>query len=57
MYKDIENHIKTCERCLRLKAQSHKVELHPNLITNSMELVLIDNLTIDSGKSKILTFL
>ena len=51
MAKDMENHIKSCDRCLRFKAKPHKTELHPILATHPMELVHIDYLTIESGKT------
>ena len=51
MSRDIENHIKTFERCLRFKGQPHKAELHPILATHPIELIHLDYLTNESGKS------
>ena len=45
------NHIKTCEHCLRFKAEEQQEELKPLLATHPMELVHMDYLTIE-GKDK-----
>ena len=46
MIEDIDHHIRSCTRCLRLKTQPEKAELNPIITTRPMELVHIDYLTI-----------
>ena len=51
MSTDVENHIRSCEGCLHLKAKPQKIELHYISATHSTELILMDFLTVESGKS------
>ena len=51
MCTDMNEHIQKCDRCLRLKSKPQKEELHPLPTTYSMELVCIDFLTLESGKT------
>ena len=46
MTRDMADHIKTCEHCLRFKAKEQREELKPLLATHLMELVHMDYLTI-----------
>ena len=50
MAKDLEVHIKNCDRCLRFKQKPQVAELNPILASYPLELVHIDFLTIESGK-------
>ena len=47
MIEDIEQHIKSCPRCLQFKTQPEKAELNLIIVTRPLELVHIDYLTID----------
>ena len=47
MIEDIKHYIKSCPRYLRFKTQPEKVELNPIIATRPIELVHIDNLTIE----------
>ena len=49
--KDVEQYIQTCPRCLKFKAIPERAELTPILATRPLELVHIDFLTIESGKT------
>ena len=49
--KDVEQYIQTCPRCLKFKAVPDRAELTPILATRPLELVHIDFLTIESGKT------
>ena len=51
MTRDMADHIKTCECCLRFKAMEQREELKPLLATHPMELTHMDYLTIE-GKDK-----
>ena len=51
MSTDMENHIQTCGRCLQFKSKPQKTELYPITITHLLELVHMDFLTIESGKT------
>ena len=51
MTRDMADHIKTCERCLRFKAKEQREELKPLLVIHPMELIYMDYLTIE-GKDK-----
>ena len=51
MTRDMAEHIRKCERCLRFKAKEQREELKPLLATHPMELVHMDYLTIE-GKDK-----
>ena len=51
MTRDMADHIKTCECCLRFKAKEQREELKPLLATRPMKLVHMDYLTIE-GKDK-----
>ena len=51
MIEDIEHHIRSCPRCLRLKTQPEKAELNPIITTRPMELVQIDYLTIEAPEN------
>ena len=46
--KDVEEHIKSCPRCLRFKTQPEKAESNPIIATRPLELVHIDYLTIEA---------
>ena len=48
---DIENHNQTCDRCLHFKKKPQKTELYPITATHPLELIHIDFLTIESGKT------
>ena len=50
MKQDVEQHIKTCDRCLQFKAKPQHAELYPILTIHPMELVHINFLTVESGK-------
>ena len=47
----IESHIQTCDRCLCFKSKPQKTELHPITATYPIELVYMNVLTIESGKT------
>ena len=49
MSTDMENHIQNCDRCLCFKPQ--KTELYPITTTHPLDLVHMDFLTIESGKT------
>ena len=49
---DMEQHIKRCDRCIRLKAKTEVAPLESIEASNPMELVHIDYLTIESNKSE-----
>ena len=51
MSTDIENHIQTCDRCLCFKSKRQKTELCPITTTHPLELVHMDFLTVESGKT------
>ena len=51
MAMDAGKKIKNCGSCHRFKTKPNKKELHPFLAMYSLELVHIDFLTIESGKS------
>ena len=46
MIKDVQNHIRTCERCTRYKQQPEREKLKPISCTYPLELVHLDFLTI-----------
>ena len=46
----MENHIRSCERCICFKQKPQKAELNPILTTHPLELIHVDYLTIESGK-------
>ena len=46
--EDVEKHVKSCPRCLRLKTQPEKAELNPIIATRPLELVHIDYFTIEA---------
>ena len=48
---NIENHINACDRCLHFKVKPQKVDIHPIMATHPMELIHIDYLTMESGKT------
>ena len=52
MSNGMEQHIKTCTRCLQFKARPQKEEMTPILATYPLELVHIDFLTIESVRQK-----
>ena len=47
MTRDMADHIKTCEHCLRFKAKEQREELKPLLATHQLELVIMDYLIIE----------
>ena len=47
----MENHIQTCDRCLCFKSKPQKTELYPITATHPLELIHMDFLTIESGKT------
>ena len=51
MTADMENHIQTCDRCLFLESTPQKTELCPITATYPLELIHMDFLTIESGKT------
>ena len=51
MSTDIKHHIKNCERCLHFKVKPQKAELHPIMTMHPMQLVHIEYLTVESGKT------
>ena len=51
MAEDMENHIRSCERCICFKQKPQKAELNPILTTHPLELIHVDYLTIESGKA------
>ena len=50
MLRDVQNCVKECDHCLKLKAKPQKTKLQPILITHPLELVHMDYLTTESGK-------
>ena len=50
MAEDVHMHIHTCDRCLRSKQPQEKSEMHSILVSNPMELVHLDFLTL-GGKA------
>ena len=51
MSTNMENHTQTCERCLHFKSEPQKTELYPITTTHPLELVHMDFLIIESGKT------
>ena len=51
MTADMENHITTWDRCLCFKSKTQKTELYLIIVTHLLELVHMDFLTIESGKT------
>ena len=51
MSTNIENHIQTYDRCLCFKSKPQKTELYPITTTHLLELVHMDFLTIELGKT------
>ena len=51
MSTDMENHIQTCSRCLQFKSKPQKTELYPITTAHPLELVHMDYLAIESGKT------
>ena len=51
MTTDMGNHIQTCERCLCFRSKPQKTELYPITATHPLELIHMDFLTIESGKT------
>ena len=47
----MENHIQTCNRCLCFKSKPQKTELYPITAIHPLELIHMDFLTIESGKT------
>ena len=47
----MENHVLQCDRCLHFKQKLQNSEVNPIDITYPMEVVHIDYLAIESGKS------
>ena len=51
MTTDMGNHIQTCKRCLHFKNKPQKTELYPIKTSHPLELIHLDFLTIESGKT------
>ena len=51
MTADMENHIQTCDRCLCFKSKLQKTELCHITANNPLELIHMDFLAIESGKT------
>ena len=52
MNDEIENHIQNCDRCLQFESRPQKkTELCPITATHPLQLVHMDFLTIESGKT------
>ena len=51
MTVDMENHIQTCDRCLCFKSKPHKAELFPITTTHPLELIYMEFLTIELGRT------
>ena len=51
MIADMDNNIQTCDRCLCFKSKPQKTELYPITATHLLELVHMDFLTIEPGKT------
>ena len=51
MNDEMKNHIWNCDRCLHFKSKLQKTELFPITATHPLELVHMDFLTIESGKT------
>ena len=51
MFKDVEEYVDTCPRCLRFKATPEHAELNPIYVSRPLELVHMDFLTIESPKT------
>ena len=47
----MKNHIQTCDRCLQFKSKPQKTELYLITTTHPLELVHMDFLTIELGKT------
>ena len=47
----MENHIQNCDRCLHFKSKPQKTEFYPITATHPFELIHMDFLTIESGKT------
>ena len=47
----MKNHIQTCDRCLYFKSKLKKTELYPIAATHGIQLIPMDFLTIESGKT------
>ena len=52
MTTDIKKHIQTCDRCLCFKGKPQKTELYPITTTHLLDLIHMDFLTIESGKTE-----
>ena len=51
MFKDVEEYVDTCPRCLRFKTTPEHAELNPIYASRPLELVHMDFLTIESPKT------
>ena len=51
MNEEMGNHIRNCNRCLHFKSKPQKTELCPIMATHLLELIHMDFLTIESGKT------
>ena len=51
MSRDVDQYVLSCSRCFRLKAVPEHTKLSPIFVSRPMELVHMDCLTIESGKS------
>ena len=51
MFTNMENNIQTCDRCLCFKIKPQKTKLYPITTTHLLELVHMDLITVESGKT------
>ena len=49
--EEMGNHIRSCNRCLHFKSKPQRTELCPITATHPLELIHMDFLTIESGKT------
>ena len=49
--EEMGNHIRSCNRCLHFKSKLQRTELCPITATHPLELIHMDFLTIESGKT------
>ena len=51
MNEEMGNHIRNCNRCLHFKSKPQKTELCPIMSTHLLQLIHMDFLTVESGKT------
>ena len=51
MTADIKNHMQTCDRCLLFQSKPQNTELYSITATHPLELIHMDFLTVESGKT------